>query len=79
MFGICYLFLISIILVDKIRQNKLTYKKLVSIVTLTGIVAYWRSESIYLILVIPLFIFIVYKIVFWLCIVYIVFYLSYSE
>ena len=62
MFGISYLLLISIILIDKIKQNKLTTKKLISIAILTGIVGYWRSESIYLVLAIPLFIFITYKI-----------------
>ena len=62
MFGVSYLLLISIIIIDKIKQNKLTTKKFISLAILTGIVGYWRSESIYLVLAIPLFIFIVYKI-----------------
>ncbi len=61
MFGVTYLLLISIILIDKIKNNSLTNKKLFALMILTGITSYWRSESIYLILAIPLFIFIVYK------------------
>ncbi len=61
-FGIAYLLLISIILLDKIKKKNLTTKKLIVLMLLTGIVGYFRSESIYLVLAIPLFIFIVYKI-----------------
>lgn len=61
-FGVSYLLLISIIMIDKIKQNKLTTTKFISLAILTGIVGYWRSESIYLVIAIPLFIFISYKI-----------------
>lgn len=62
MFGISYLLLISIFVIDKIKKNKLNTEKMILILLLTGIVSYWRSESIYLLLVTPLFIFLTYKV-----------------
>lgn len=61
MFGVLYLLLISILIFDYISQNKLTTKKLIFISILTAVVGHWRSESIYLILVIPVLMFITYK------------------
>ncbi len=61
MFGIAYLFLISILVFDYLFKNKLTTKKLIILIVLNGVVANWRSESIYLVLALPLLVFIVYK------------------
>ena len=61
-FGIYYLLLISIIVFDKIQEKSLTTKKLLTLAILTAIVANWRTESVYLALSIPLFIFLTYKV-----------------
>lgn len=63
-YGICYLLLVSLLIIDMKKKSKLTNKKLIFISLLTTIVGFWRSESIYLILAIPLFIFLTYKIKF---------------
>lgn len=62
MFGLAYLLLISILVIDKIKNNTLTTKRLLVLVFFTGVVGFWRSESMYLPLAIPLFIFIIYKV-----------------
>jgi len=64
MVGIFYLLLISILIFDKIEKKELTNLKLCIIVILTGILATWRTENIYLIGAIPLFIFLGYRIKF---------------
>jgi len=64
MFGITYLLLIAIFTIDKLNKTNINNKKLFLIAFITAIVANWRSETIYLIIAIPLFIFIVYKIKF---------------
>ena len=61
MFGICYSLLIVLLIIDKLKENKLTKFKLLFLAILTAIVSNWRSEAIYLVLSVPLFIFFVYN------------------
>lgn len=60
MYGICYLFLIMYLVIEKKKNNSLDFKKLLFIAFVTAIVGFWRSESIYLIIAIPIFAFLIY-------------------
>ncbi len=63
MYGIFYLLLISIIVIDYLKKNnELKITKLLVIAILTSIVGFWRSEAIYLFIAIPVILFVTYKI-----------------
>ena len=61
MFGILYLFLIMYLIINYQKKENFNNKKLLFISIITAILSVWRNEGIYLIVAIPLFIFIVYK------------------
>lgn len=61
MYGITYLLLFSTLIFDRLKEKKLSFKKILVISLLCGIAGNWRSEAIYLILATPLLVFISYK------------------
>lgn len=62
MCGITYLLLISICLFDYLNNKKLSKKKFFLLAILAAIISNWRSESIYLLIVGPLFVFLLYHV-----------------
>lgn len=64
MFGILYLLLVMYLVIDYKKRIEFSNKKLLFIAILTAILSVWRSESIYLILTIPILVFVLYKIKF---------------
>lgn len=63
-YGVCYLFLIMYLIIEKKKNSDFNFKKLIFIAFVTAIVGFWRSESIYLIIAIPIFVFLVYHLKF---------------
>lgn len=64
MYGICYLFLIMYLIIENKKNNDFNFKKLIFISFVTAVVGFWRSESIYLIVAIPIFVFLIYHLKF---------------
>lgn len=64
MYGICYLFLIMYLIIENKRKSNFNFKKLIFISFVTAVVGFWRSESIYLVIAIPIFVFLVYHLKF---------------
>lgn len=60
MFAIAYILLMFIFFFDYKKKSKLTKSKFLFLCILIGITANWRTESIYLIVIAPIFIFIIY-------------------
>lgn len=60
-YGILYLLLIGILVIDLKEKNKLTTSKYILVAVLGGILTSLRSEGIYLIIVLPILLMIIYK------------------
>lgn len=59
--GTLYLLLVCILVFDKIKEKKLSTSKFWSIVLIVALLTTWRKEQFYLVLIIPILIFVTYK------------------
>ena len=55
-----YLLLITVLLFDKLEQSTLTVRRLITILFLGGVLTQWRTEGIYLLVLIPILVFLTY-------------------